>query len=173
MLMAGEKEKKLMNPSPPGLIDRRFGKELAKGRLGVITYKQWLFWTKLRCLNDLKVPYLGAMMAEGYLSFLQKYLLSLRVHEMIRTLMLLQSAHFITQSLKNEVERIINMSELQQRFFYSALSRLFFQQKMYLHKLTELVFSLKPLPMKEQQEQTLRLLERLAEMKVYYAAFTV
>ncbi len=166
---AEEKERQQLNPIASRNVDAAFGKELARQRITMLTFKQWLFWRKLQCLSDVRAPHLAAMVAEIYLVFLQKYQVSLHVPEILRTMMTLQSCYMIAQRLAADSERtLLGVAEIQQRFFYSALSRLYFQQKQYLRKAVELLYSMKPLSMKEQHAKGLGLLEKLAEGSVHF-----
>jgi len=153
-----ERVKRQINPITPEKINISFGKSLAKKRISVLKFKQWLLWSKQKCLSELKAPYLSAVICENYLSFVQKYQITMKIPEIYRISMMLQTCRFITDELTKEIEKIINVNEIQQRFFYSALSRLYFQEKQYLHKLVHLVYSMKPLSMLEQYEKSLKML---------------
>jgi hypothetical protein len=162
-----EKEKRQMNPINPANVDETFGKELAKQKMTVFTYKQWLLWNKLKCLGELKAHYLSATMAEYYLRFVQKYQLINGVPEILRAIMVLQTCHMLTEYLKADIDKIVALPETSVRFFYSCLARLYFQKKQCLHKVVQLVYSMTPLPMKEQHERTIQLLTYLTTTKVY------
>lgn len=155
-----------MNPFEPDKIEQAFGKILAKNKMTALVFKQWLLWNKIWCLRDLKVPYLSAMIAEVYLSFLQKYQITNKVHQILRVFMVLQTCHLLIQFMKKEIENFGGVAEIQQRFFYSTLSRLVFQEKQFLHKAVELLYSMKPLPMRERHEESLKFLSILADINV-------
>ncbi len=162
-----ENEMRQMNPVLPEQIDSVFGRELAQERVTMLTCKQWLLWCKLKCLSDLRAPHLAAMITELYIYFLQKYQISLNLPEIIRTMMMLQTCHLLTQALKGEVEHSMGgVSDIQQRAFYSTLSRMYFQEKQYLIKAVELLYRAKPLPMCQQLEQSHDMLSRLADSQV-------
>ena len=144
-----ENENRTLNPIPQQLIEAAFSKELVKEKMSFMKAQQWLLWNKIACAARLSDPYALISISQNHLASLQEYLLNFGVNEITSALMMLQSYYLITQELSELSSTLVKHKEIQQIFFYNGLSRLILKEKMYLHKVVELLYSIKLPVMKE------------------------
>ena len=156
-----ESESKHINPITEDNIENSFVKELGKSELTVLRLKQWLLWSKIICLQQLKIPYLIFISFESYLQFLTQYQKLKSVPEMNSWLMMYQMHNKIRLKLFEVIAKSNELTELQQRFIYSSFSRFILNERQYLYKIVCKLYSIKSLSLNEQHEQNFKLLEYL------------